>query len=294
MPAGLRPRQSEAAGHKGDPLKTVVAITGASSGIGMAFARRLAQGHDLILIARRKDRLESLAHELSLAHGTKSELLAVDITENDGLTGVAERIASERNLTLLVNNAGFGTKGYFWKCPVEEQERMHKLHVMTTVRLTHAALGIMVQRNSGAVINVASVSAFIRTPGSTSYSATKSWMTAFTEGLYLELKSAGLSVAVQALCPGFTYSEFHDRIALTRDRLAPPAFWLTAEEVVDASLEGLSRKKLFVIPGWRYRLLVGFLNSLPTPVRLAFESSVGRSRRRQMIGPEKTGQVRKI
>lgn len=253
------------------------------------FARRLAHGHDLILIARRKDRLETLAHELSLAHGTESEVLAEDITEEASLAKVAERLASEQNLALLVNNAGFGTKGYFWKCPIEEQERMHKLHVMATVRLTHAALGNMVGRNFGAIINVASVSAFVRTPGSTGYSATKTWMTAFTEGLHLELRSAGSRVRVQALCPGFTYSEFHDRIALTRERLASPAFWLTAEEVVDASLEGLRRRKLFVIPGWRYRVLVGFLNALPTGLRLAVESVAAQGRRRQLIGPEKSG-----
>ncbi len=268
-------------------MKTVVAITGASSGIGAAFARRLAHGHNLILIARRKERLETLADELSRAHGTESEVMGADITEDEGLAKVAARIASEQNLALLVNNAGFGTKGYFWKCPIEEQEIMHKLHVMATVRLTHAALGNMIGRDVGAVINVASVSAFVRTPGSTSYSATKSWMTAFTEGLHLELKSAGSRVAVQALCPGFTYSEFHDRIALTRERLASPAFWLTAEEVVDASFEGLRRKKLFVIPGWRYRLLVGFLNVIPTRLRLAVESASGRGRRRQLAGSEK-------
>lgn len=271
----------------GSGLRTVVAITGASSGIGAAFARRLASGHNLILIARRKDKLETLAGELSRAHGTESEVMAADLTEDDSLARVAGRIASEQNLALLVNNAGFGTKGYFWKCPIEEQELMHKLHVMATVRLTHAALGNMVGRNFGAIINVASVSAFVRGPGSTSYSATKSWMTAFTEGLHLELRSAGLSVGVQALCPGFTYSEFHDRIALTRERLASPAFWLTAEEVVDASLEGLRKKKLFVIPGWRYRLLVGFLNAIPTGLRLAVESAASQRRRPQLAEPEK-------
>jgi uncharacterized protein len=275
-------------------LKTLAAITGASSGIGMTFARRLAPEHDLILIARRKERLDDLAHEFSRAHGTNSEVLAADITEGESLSKVAGRIASERNLALLVNNAGFGTKGYFWKCPIEEQERMHALHVMATVRLTHAALGNMVGRDFGAVINVASVSAFARTPGSASYSATKSWMTAFTEGLYLELKGAGSNVAVQALCPGFTYSEFHDRIALTRERLAPRAFWLTAEEVVDASLDGLRRKKLFVIPGWRYRLLVGFLNSIPTGLRLAVESAAALARKRQVIAPDKSGGSGKI
>lgn len=264
-------------------MKTVIAITGASSGIGMTFARKLAAEHDLILIARRKDRLEELAREFSSAYGTHSEVMPADITDESALTQVADRIASEPNLSLLVNNAGFGTRGYFWKSPFDEQERMHKLHVMATLRLTHAALGNMVARDFGAIINVASVAAFVRAPGSASYSATKSWMTAFTEGIHLELKSAGSNVRVQALCPGFTYSEFHDSLAVTRERMAPRAFWLSTDEVVDASLAGLADRKLYVIPGWRYRLLVSFLTKIPTGLRLALESARGGDRTKRSI-----------
>lgn len=264
-------------------MKTLVAITGASSGIGMTFARKLAPEHDLLLIARRRDRLEELAQEFSNAYGTRSEVLPSDLSEASALNEVAERIASEPNLALLVNNAGFGTRGYFWKAPYEEQERMHNLHVMATLRLTHAALGNMVARDFGAIINVASVAAYVRAPGSTSYSATKSWMTAFTEGIHLELQSAGSNVRVQALCPGFTYSEFHDRLPEKRESMAPPPFWLTADEVVEASLAGLNTRKLFVIPGWRYRLLVGFLTKFPTGLRLAVESATGRARRQRAV-----------
>ena len=258
--------------------RTVVAITGASSGIGAAFARKLAPEHDLLLIARRKERLDELGDELSSKYGTQVDTLPADLTCESELSAVAERISNEPRLILLVNNAGFGTKGRFWEAPLESQEQMHRLHVMATVRLSHAALRNMAPRDVGAIINVASVSAFVRTPGTTSYAATKTWMTTFTEGLYLELRGSQSKVTVQALCPGFTHSEFHDVAGLDRNRLAGSAYWMTAEEVVNASLDGLARRKLFVIPGWRYRLIVAFLSGIPSPLRLLIESGIGRAR----------------
>lgn len=258
--------------------RTVVAITGASSGIGAVFARKLAREHDLVLIARRKERLEQLAAELSTISQSRIEVLQADLAEESELSAAAERIRFEGRLVLLVNNAGFGTKGRFWEAPLDTQEKMHQLHVMATVRLTHAALRNLVPRDTGGIINVASVSAFVRSPGAVSYCATKSWMTAFTEGLYLELRALPSSVTVQALCPGFTYSEFHDVLGIDRYRRASPSFWMTAEEVVEASLEGLRRRKLFVIPGWRYRLLTAFFSKIPTGLRLALESAAGRAR----------------
>jgi uncharacterized protein len=259
-------------------LRTIVAITGASSGIGAVFARKLAAEHDLLLIARRKEKLEELAAELTAAYRTNIEVLPADLAEESDLERVASRIANEPRLALLINNAGFGAKGLFWEAELAPQEQMHRLHVMATVRLTHAALRNMVARNFGGIINVASVSAFVRNPGSVSYAATKSWMTVFTEGLYLELKSVRSNVVMQALCPGFTYSEFHDTMAVDRRRLAGPQFWMSAEAVVDASLNGLRRRKLFVIPGWRYRLLTIFLSKIPTAMRLRVEGAVGRAR----------------
>ena len=267
--------------------RTVVAITGASSGIGAAFARRLAPEHDLILVARRKDRLEQMAAEFSNRYGSRADVLQADLTSETDLAQTAERIGTEQGLVLLVNNAGFGTKGRFWEAPLSSQEQMHRLHVMATVRLTHAALGNMVPRDSGAIINVASVSAWIRTPGSTSYCATKSWMTAFTEGLYVELRALGSKVTAQALCPGYTYTEMHDAMLVDRQRLAGSGFWMTAEQVVDASLDGLRRRKLFVVPGWRYRLLTAVLSKLPVGLRLAVESRSA-DRREQFLNAADT------
>ncbi len=232
-------------------------ITGASSGIGATFARALAdRGYDLVLVARRKDRLEALGREI------KAQVLPADLTKDAELKLVEDRVAAADNLELLVNNAGFGTLGRFWETDVDGQDSMHRLHVLATVRLTHAALRGMVARKSGGVINVSSVAGFAQSPGSTSYGATKRWMNAFTEGLYLELKSAGSPVKVQALCPGFTYSEFHDVLGMDR-ALIPASLWMRAEDVVETSLRGLDRGDLFVIPGWRYKLLVRVLGVVP-------------------------------
>ena len=270
--------------------RPLAAITGASSGIGATFARKLAPDHDLLLIARRLDRLKELATQLEERHGTHSECIEADLTQEREVATLAEKLAANERLILLVNNAGFGTPGRFWEADLATQEAMHKLHVMATLKLTHAALRNMVARDSGAVVNVSSVAAFIRSARSASYCATKSWMAVFTEALYLELRSVRSNVAVQALCPGFTYSEFHDVAGLDRRGLAPAAFWLSAEEVVDASLDGLRRGKLFVIPGWRYRVLTSLLGKLPARWRLAVEMATSRARSRAVVAPAPEGQ----
>ena len=251
----------------------VVIVTGASSGIGSVFARKLAPEHDLLLIARRKDRLESLAAELKSKYGSIVSVLVADLADEKGLALAADRIAGETNLALLVNNAGFGSRGLFWEGDFAVQEQMHRLHVMATVRLTYAALQVMLQKNSGGIVNVASVAAFVRRAGSVSYGSTKSWMAVFTEGIYLELKSIHSAVKVQALCPGFTYSEFHDTMKVERKSMAKPSFWLQADDVVEESLKALPKGKLFVVPGWRYKVVVAALSVLPTPVRLALEAA---------------------
>ncbi len=253
-------------------------ITGASSGIGATFARKLAPDYDLLLVARRKDRLEELASELSTKYKAGVEIFVADLSDPIQVESLAERMRLEPRLSLLVNNAGFGTLGRFWEAPLDSQEQMHQLHVMATVRLTHAALGNMVPRDNGAIINVASVAGFARSQGSVSYCATKSWMNIFSEGLYLELRGMGSHVTVQTLCPGFTYSEFHDTMAIQREKLASKAFWLTADQVVEASLKGLKRGQLYVIPGWRYRLLTAIVSKLPSRLRIAFEMARGKER----------------
>jgi short-subunit dehydrogenase len=238
--------------------KPVALVTGASAGIGATFARRLARdGYDLILVARRGGRLQELASELGGA-----ETLEADLTVDGDLRRVEECIANEPRLELVVNNAGFGLTGRFYQKPLDPFVKMHELHVMATLRLSHAALRAMTARNKGGLINVSSVAGFGQSPGAVCYSATKCWMTSFTEGLYLDLKSARSAVKVQALCPGFTYTEFHDVMGMDRNAIAKWMWW-PAEGVVEASMNGLAKGKVVVIPGRFYRLLVTVLRHVP-------------------------------
>lgn len=263
--------------------KPLALITGASAGIGATFARTLAaRGYDQILVARRRDRLEALAAELASAHGVRADVMVADLTDAGQLQQVEVRIRTMRtalHLDLLINNAGFGIPGRFWETDVEAQDRLHRLHIVAPMRLTHAALAVMIPRGSGAVVNVSSVAALVASPGTATYAASKCWMNRFTEGLYLELGRMGSSVRVQALCPGFTHSEFHD-VAGIDPATIPTQLWTSAETVVEASLAGLESNKLFVIPGWRYKLLVRALGLLPDPLIRAGAIRVARRRRK--------------
>ena len=239
--------------------RPVAFITGASSGIGEVFARKLAaRGYDLVLLARRGDRLRALACSVP----THAEVLIADLASPDGVASAARAIRECGQLELLVNNAGFGTLGRFWESGLTDQARMHEVHIMATMRLTHAALGQMVPRGRGAVINVSSVAAFGQSQGNVSYCATKAWINSFTEGLDMELRGLRSPVRVQALCPGFTMTEFHDVLGIERRRI-PNAFWMRAEVVVDASLEGLERGRLIVIPGRKYKIGAALIKRLP-------------------------------
>lgn len=248
--------------------RPLAVITGASAGIGATFARKLAaRGYDLWLVARREDRLAALAAEFREKHGAAAECIVVDLTQQADLESVAARIQGAPNLALLVNNAGFGTNGYFVETDPTGQDAMVRLHVVAATRLSHAALANLVPRGivGTGVINVSSVAAFSAAPQNVSYCASKTWMNRFTEGLAIELGAWKSPVTVQALCPGYTYSEFHD--VLGSDRSAIPAsMWMTADFVVDASLKAFAKRKLFVIPGWRYKLLVAVLKTVPDPV----------------------------
>ena len=251
-------------------------VTGAATGIGREYAERLAaQGHDLVLVGRRAARLDEGAARIRAKHNVEVETLAADLTDTEQLALVERRLRDSDRLEFLVNNAGFGTVGSFVDTPLDGQDLMHRLHVLATMRLTHAALGPMVARGKGAIVNVSSLAAFAQTSGSVSYCATKAWMNSFTEGLYIELKSMRSPVRVQALCPGFTITEFHETLGMDRGTI-PKSLWMLASDVVDASLRGLAQDKAVVIPGWRYRLMNGALSLLPTPLKRAMGIRYGR------------------
>ena len=244
-------------------MRPLALITGGSSGIGAAFAKELAaREYDLLLVARRRDRLEELSQSLEKSRGITAEILTADLTVDEDLAAVERRIAAAGNLELLVNNAGFGTMGKFWIADLHGQDQMHRLHVLATMRLTHGALQGMIARGKGGIINVSSVAGFWQSPGSISYCATKCWMNSFTEGLALELMTMRSPVKVQALCPGYTLSEFHDVAGMDR-KLIPARLWTRAEDVVSESLRELERGKTFVVPGRIYRAGVFLMKHSP-------------------------------
>lgn len=245
-------------------LRDVLAlITGASSGIGSVFARKLAgRGYDLVLLARREDRLRALAAELPV----KSEIVVADLSREEGIATAERAIRDCAGLEMLVNNAGFGTLGRFWEAKIEGQTQMHEVHIMATMRLTHAALKEMVPRGRGGVISVSSVAAFGQNPGNVSYCSTKAWINSFTEGLDMELRSVGSPVKVQALCPGFTVTEFHDVVGID-PRTVPSFLWMKAEDVVETSLAGLERGEVIVVPGWKYKIGAAFMKHLPHSIK---------------------------
>jgi uncharacterized protein len=242
-----------------DQQRPIALITGASSGIGAVFAHKLAaRGYDLILLARRQDRLLALTQQLPV----KTETLTADLSTEEGIATAERVIRESARLELLVNNAGFGTPGRFWEAPIESQQRMHEVHIMATMRLTHAALAAMVPRGRGGVISVSSVAAFGQSPGNVSYCATKAWINSFTEGLDMELRSLRSPVKVQALCPGFTRTEFHETLGMDTGKI-PAWLWLKAEDVVAASLSAFDRGDVIVVPGWQYKIGAALLKHAP-------------------------------
>jgi len=246
-------------------------ITGASAGIGAAFARQLAAaGFDLTLVARREDRLRALADELSATHAIRAEAWPADLADAGDVAALANRLAAADDLVLLVNNAGFGTRGEFIDVPLERTLDMIRVHVLATVTLCRAAAPGMVARGGGAIINVSSIAAFFPSAGGANYGATKAYLNAFSEALAAELRGTG--VAVQALCPGFTTTEFHDvgdYQNFDRGQIPVP-LWMPAGDVVDESLAALGRGRVIVVPGAKYRAVVAAANSpLGNPIRQA-------------------------
>lgn len=249
-------------------------ITGPTAGIGRAFADKLAgEGYELVLVARDEARLKEIATEITQRHGVACEVLAADLTEPEQLALVEQRFRTGP-IEVVVNNAGFGQKKPFWANPIEVEEKQLDLLVRVVLRLTHAAVLPMIERGSGAVINVSSVAGFLQRG---SYSAHKSWVTNFTAGLAIELHSKG--VAVMALCPGFVHTEFHERMGMDKT-IIPSFMWLEATELVDAAWSDLMRGKGVSIPTWRYKLIAAAARYTPRTL-IARLSTVGLDGRRR-------------
>lgn len=255
----------------------VAMVTGASSGIGAAFARRLAsEGYNLILVARREERLRSLADDLKRQYAVDAEILVADLALSADVDRIVQRAEQCDTLRVLINNAGFGRFGHFVHVPIEKHLAMISVHVLASVRLCRAALPSMIARGRGTIINVSSIAAFMPRPGNVTYNATKMYLKTFTEALHAELVDTG--VQVQVLFPGLTSTEFFERPEIGTERVNVPSFlWMTSEEVVEESLRYLSDGKVICVPGLKNRILLALLRNpvllTVTRVLLRYRSS---------------------
>ncbi|MEJ3743397.1 SDR family oxidoreductase [Actinomycetes bacterium KLBMP 9797] len=237
-------------------------VTGATAGIGAAFARLLAaEGYGLVLVARDRERLDALAAELSERHGAAVETLPADLATDAGCAVVEKRLTDPgRPIDLLVNNAGISLNKPFLRTSADDELRLLRLNVHAVMRLTHAALPGMTERRRGSVINVSSVAGFAAAmPGST-YPASKAWVTNFSESVALLTRPYG--VQVMALCPGYTRTEFHDRAGITMAKM-PRWVWLRADDVAREGLRDLRRGKVVSVPDWKYKLAAFGLRHTP-------------------------------
>jgi short-subunit dehydrogenase len=228
-------------------------VTGASSGIGEAFARRLAaEGTSVVAVARREDRLRALPGDV--------EVLVADLGTDDGVAAVERRLAVG-DIDLLVNNAGFGTTGLLTEIEPERVAQELAVDVTALARLTRAALPVLLERGSGSILNVSSVVSFFPTPKMAVYSGAKAFVTAFTEAVAEEVRGSGVTVSV--LCPGLTRTEFQDVAHDDQPRNLPDFAWQSAEDVVAAALAGLAAGKVVIVPGLHNKAVVATLGVTP-------------------------------
>jgi hypothetical protein len=240
--------------------RPIALVTGASSGIGRGFAERLARdGHDLVLVARRRGLLDALAGELTSAHGAVAEVIEADLATDAGVAAVERRLASG-DIELLVNNAGFGTAGEFAELPLDRELQEIDLNVRALVRLCHAALRPMYVRGAGGIINVASTGGFQPVPFMATYAATKAFVLHFSEALHEEAGAHG--VTVTALCPGPVRTGFQDAAGLDAGSMTAMA-WSSVDDVVSQALSAVRRRRAIAIPGAMNRATATSVGLMP-------------------------------
>ena len=243
--------------------RQIALITGATSGIGAEYARRLSSdGYDLIITGRRSEKVHALADELARVNGGHVEVHIVELSDTVQVNDLIEKI-QDRNIDLLVNNAGFGTTGLFHREPFDHYEKMISAHILAHMKIIYAILPKMIEKGSGAIINVSSSGAFLPSPKTVTYSGTKAFLVAFTESLHLEL--GGTGVQVQVVCPGLTRTDMHVRLGIPEEATADwgPFKWISPQEVVECSIRCLKKKKVLCLPGKMNRMQVVMRRLVP-------------------------------
>jgi short-subunit dehydrogenase len=263
------------------PSRPLAIVTGASSGIGEEFARQLAaRGYDLVLIARRSDRLATLAARLSAEHGVRCEAFEADLSRPDERERLCVSIAPERGrIDVLVNNAGFGTHGFFHETDLQRELELIDVNCAAPVHLTKRMLPWMLERRHGFVINVASLSAFTPGPVMAMYFASKAFLLSFSEALWEECRDTG--VVVTALCPGPVRTEFQRTAGLSPKARSSGTAPVAVERVVRDGLEGAFSGKRVVIPGRQARMAAMLSRWMPRGRALKTVRRIQEERRRQ-------------
>ncbi len=252
---------------------TTALVTGATSGIGLHFARRLAaDGHDLVLVARTESNLEGLAADLADQHGIAAEALRADLTHITDCRRVEQRLCDPgRPIDLLINNAGFGLyDGDFADHDIRVEDDLLMVNVRAVMRLTHAALGPMLERGTGSIVNVSSVASFAPDAVAPTYAASKAWVTSFSQGLREQVSGSG--VRVLALTPGLVPTGFQDRAGVQAH--VPGALWLDPDNVVDTALKDLAAGHGVSIPGLPYRAVSLAMRLTPRSIYLPLSNSL--------------------
>jgi uncharacterized protein len=253
-------------------------VTGASAGIGAAFARILAShGYDVALTARRADRLEKLGEEISLRYGVETLTVTADLAEPEAPGQILDHLTAHgRTVDALVNNAGYGLGGSYADTRWEDQKAFIQVMMTAPAELAHRVLPGMIHRRFGRIVNVASLAGLV--PGSaghTLYGASKAFLVRFSQSLHLEAEAQG--VHVTALCPGFTYSEFHD-VNGTRAQISsstPPWLWMGADEVAAAGYEAVEANRPVCVPGAPNKAIAAVTKLIPDDWALALMASQG-------------------
>jgi hypothetical protein len=245
-------------------MKRTAVITGATSGIGAAFAKKLASmGYDLLLTGRRKEIIKALAGELSRRYRVEVNVILAELSDPKDRKKVADAVKRLDGIEYLVNNAGFGINSSFFESALADEEAMVAVHVLAPMELIRAAAPAMLKNRKGNIVTLSSVGGFTPLSGAATYCATKAFVTLFTESLHMEMKGKG--IRFQSLCPGFTRTDFHARLNMEErawQRLQR-FYWMQPDEVVEYSLKCLRKGRVVCVPGFPNKLLVKLAGIIP-------------------------------